>query len=59
MAITNNYIGVMTKIYLIRHCKSEGSACSRAQVQTDVLVTGQRKTLPTLPCSMPATSHPM
>ena len=59
MAITNNYIGVMTKIYLIRHCKSEGGACSRAQVQTDVLVTGQRKTLPTLPCSMPATSHPM
>ena len=26
MAITNNYIGVMTKIYLIRHCKSEGGA---------------------------------
>ena len=34
MAITNNYIGVMAKIYLIRHCKSEGGACSRAQVQT-------------------------
>ena len=57
MAITNNYIGVITKIYLIRHCKSEDGACSRAQVQTDVLVTGQRKTLPTLSSSMPATSQ--
>ena len=57
MAITNNYIGVMAKIYLIRHCKSEGGACSRAQVQTDELVTGQRKTLPTLSSSMPVTSQ--
>ena len=29
----------MAKIYLIRHCESEGNACRRAQAQTDALVT--------------------
>lgn len=29
----------MTKIYLIRHCESEGNACRRAQAQSDALVT--------------------
>lgn len=29
----------MAKIYLIRHCESEGNACRRTQAQTDTLVT--------------------
>ena len=29
----------MAKIYLIRHCESEGNACRRTQAQTDALVT--------------------
>lgn len=29
----------MAKIYLIRHCESEGNACRRAQAQSDALVT--------------------
>ncbi|MBQ9392641.1 MAG: GNAT family N-acetyltransferase [Oscillospiraceae bacterium] len=29
----------MAKIYLVRHCESEGNACRRTQAQTDALVT--------------------
>ena len=31
--------GAMAKIYLIRHCESEGNACRRTHAQTDGLVT--------------------
>jgi probable phosphoglycerate mutase len=31
----------MAKIYLIRHCESEGNACRRTQAQTDALVTAK------------------
>jgi probable phosphoglycerate mutase len=31
----------MAKIYLIRHCESEGNACRRAQAQVDALVTAK------------------
>ena len=29
----------MAKVYLIRHCESEGNACRRTQAQVDALVT--------------------
>ena len=29
----------MAKIYLIRHCESEGNACRRTQAHVDALVT--------------------
>lgn len=29
----------MAKIYLVRHCESEGNACRRTQAHVDALVT--------------------
>lgn len=35
----NNKGAIMAKIYLVRHCESEGNACRRTQAQVDALVT--------------------